>query len=316
MRVTNQWGNGSTHQWGPGCVCAYGDDVSRGNHLRLLEHYQMSWWGNKREKRESEKSVCERMSQRQKENCCYTSQHRPALIETPTQGRVLSSSLWKNTLAGNPAAKTNHLDSVTNVPRSAEAVTRLQVLSVWLKVKNHAVSCLPFHKSTDSENREYPERQLTQKPSNIHHWSIKTIRIYTVLFLWAHTHSHTCIRKLTGWQGGLVCSGGTSPSTLLPQTAVVFLFQPSNRWSKQPFANATKSHSIIMIGHSLFCFGSYFPSGLARENTDCCDCSVSDLLWRSQQEGEKNTDMESQIKNFQLDAGMGCGTVLPFAFFT
>ncbi len=123
-------------------------------------------------------------------------------------------------------------------------------------------------------------------------------------------------KQALGSQGGLVCPGGASLSTVLPQAAVVFLLQPSNRWSKQPLANTTESHTIIMIGHSLFCFGSYFPIGLARGSTDCCDCSDSDLLWQSQQEGEKNRDLEPRIRNIQLDAEMGWRMMLPSALFS
>lgn len=132
---------------------------------------------------------------------------------------------------------------------------------------------------------------------------------------------HTCVhisprgiltqlfKQPIGPQGGLVCPGGARPSTVLPQAAVVFLLQPSNRWSKQPFANTTESHTIIMIGHSLFCFGSYFPIGLARGSTDCCDCCDSDGHSRT---GEKNRDLEPRIRNIQLDAEMKNGTSLCF----
>lgn len=101
------------------------------------------------------------------------------------------------------------------------------------------------------------------------------------VFISTQTHSHTAFQitdRITGGFFFLVWAAGASPSTALPQAAVVFLLQPSNRWSKQPFANTTKSHTIIMIGHSLFCFGSYFPIGLARGNPDCCDCSDCALL--------------------------------------
>lgn len=139
MWVIHQWGNGSAHQWGPGRVCVCRDDASPGNHLRLLEHYQMSWWGKERGKekvRRGDICVCVCVCERQ------TASQRELLLHILTQARsdwdtyprdvhsaVLSSSVWKNPLTGNPAAavaKTNHLNSVTQPLRSAEAVTCLQ----------------------------------------------------------------------------------------------------------------------------------------------------------------------------------------------
>lgn len=40
--------NKKTHRWGPGRESVCSDDASPGNHLRLLEQYQMSWWVNER----------------------------------------------------------------------------------------------------------------------------------------------------------------------------------------------------------------------------------------------------------------------------
>ncbi len=302
------------------CVCA--DDASPGNHLRLLEHYQMSWWEKERGKETVRRGdICVRESEPKRE--------RELLLHILTQARsdwdtyprdvssaVLSSSLWKNPLTGNPAAavaKTNHLNSVTHLLRSAEAVTCFQTNqghSVLLWVKNPAVSCVPFYKSTHStRDCNTPKRpnswrdDINLQRNNAFIFMMNLVKLsnnYLKVLKNACTkHQFTHIltqlsKQALWWQGGSECPGGASPSTLLPQAAVVFLLQPSNRWSKQPFANTTESHAIIMIGHSLFCFGSYFPIGLARGSTDCCDCSDFDLLWRSQQEGEENRHLEHQ----------------------
>lgn len=122
------------------CVCVRArDDGSPGNHLRPSEHYQMSWWGKERGKEKARRGDI-RVSQRQKENRCYTFWHRPDPIQTPTQGMLaVSFFLEKNPLTGYPAAaKTHHLNSVTHLLRSA--VTCLQTrraLSVYLRVINH-----------------------------------------------------------------------------------------------------------------------------------------------------------------------------------
>lgn len=106
--------------------------------------------------------MCEREPKRERELLLHIlTQARSDSDAYPrdVSGAVLSSSLWKNSLTGNPAAavtKTNHLNSVTHPLRSAEAVTCLhthQALSVYLWVKNHAVTFVPFNKKQTQPER-------------------------------------------------------------------------------------------------------------------------------------------------------------------
>lgn len=48
----------------------------------------------------------------------------------------------------------------------------------------------------------------------------------------------------------------------------------------------TRSPTPQWLAARVFVLAGLFPIGLARQNTDCCDCRDSDSLWRPQREGE------------------------------
>lgn len=134
----------------------------------------------RRERREEEVSVCARVSQRERESCCYTSWHRPDPIETPTQGMLAvlfflvlcGKILWLVTLL-------LLLLKLTTWTLSHIRWDHLPSDHQDLWVKNHAVSCVPFTKKHTQPERFAmgPRDQTagetpTNETSSLHLWQI------------------------------------------------------------------------------------------------------------------------------------------------